>query len=122
MIYTISKSFAFEAAHRLPQHRGKCRRLHGHSYRVEVAISGVLQSSGPSQGMIMDFDELSLVVRPLLAALDHHYLNRLFDRPPTAEHIASCLAEGIARQLPSGVRLAHVRVYETLTSYAEARP
>lgn len=66
----IRKQFRFEAAHRLPNHTGKCGHLHGHSYRVEIAIEGEVSRdiSSSSQGMVMDFAEL----RPIKEWIDTH--------------------------------------------------
>ncbi|WP_218032189.1 6-pyruvoyl trahydropterin synthase family protein [Dictyobacter kobayashii] len=60
----ITKEFAFEAAHHLPNHRGKCRRPHGHSYRLQISLRGpILQAPGESSdGMVMDFDDLKSIV------------------------------------------------------------
>src|SRR5580704_11307035 len=78
----IRKLFHFEAAHVLPHHPGKCRRLHGHSYRLEVAVDGPLREDGPARGMVLDFDELATIVRPaILDRLDHASLNDLMPNP-----------------------------------------
>ncbi|MGH7737563.1 MAG: 6-carboxytetrahydropterin synthase QueD [Candidatus Tyrphobacter sp.] len=83
----IRKRFTFEAAHSLPNHPGKCARMHGHSYRLEVAIAGPLHRDGPARGMVEDFDSLDDVVRThVLDELDHRTLNETIDNP-TAEEI-----------------------------------
>ena len=83
----IRKHFRFEAAHVLPHHLGKCSRMHGHSYRLEVAIRGPIQSEGPARGMIEDFDTIKQVVhREVVDILDHQTLNDFIENP-TAEHI-----------------------------------
>ena len=83
----IRKSFTFEAAHVLPHHPGKCARLHGHSYRLDVALEGPLQATGPAAGMVEDFEVLSRVVEAaVIDELDHRSLNELMDNP-TAENI-----------------------------------
>ncbi|MDE2481195.1 MAG: 6-carboxytetrahydropterin synthase QueD [bacterium] len=83
----IRKHFRFEAAHVLPYHLGKCARVHGHSYRLEVAVRGPLQSDGPARGMIEDFDTIKSVVRThVVDVLDHQHLNEIIENP-TAEHI-----------------------------------
>jgi 6-pyruvoyltetrahydropterin/6-carboxytetrahydropterin synthase len=95
----IRKHFRFEAAHVLPHHPGKCSRVHGHSYRLEVAVRGTLQTSGPARGMVVDFDEISSVVCPLVIdRLDHSSLNDLMDNP-TAEHIALWIWDPLASEL-----------------------
>ncbi|MGH7715421.1 MAG: 6-carboxytetrahydropterin synthase QueD [Vulcanimicrobiaceae bacterium] len=83
----VRKTFRFEAAHVLPHHPGKCSRLHGHSYRLEVAVNGPIQSDGPSQGMVIDFDEIDKIVEnTIISQLDHVSLNDLMPNP-TSEHI-----------------------------------
>ena len=84
----IRKSFTFEAAHVLPHHPGKCARLHGHSYRLDVALDGPLQATGPAAGMVEDFEVVTRIVKAaVIDALDHRSLNELMDNP-TAENIA----------------------------------
>ena len=118
-IVLIRKTFRFEAAHVLPHHPGKCARLHGHSYRFEVALSGPLQTSGPSQGMVLDFDDLeTLVGETIVSKLDHAHLNDVMPNP-TAEHIALWIWDALGSQLPA---LAEVVVWETPTACAIVRP
>jgi 6-pyruvoyltetrahydropterin/6-carboxytetrahydropterin synthase len=114
----IRKLFRFEAAHVLPHHPGKCSRLHGHSYRLEVAVSGPLAVSGPSQGMVVDFDELSAIVKPrIIERLDHSSLNDVLPNP-TAEHIALWIWDELEPVLP---RLVEVVVWETQSACAVVR-
>jgi 6-pyruvoyltetrahydropterin/6-carboxytetrahydropterin synthase len=114
----IRKLFRFEAAHVLPHHPGKCARLHGHSYRLEVAVAGPLQASGPAQGMVVDFDDLAGVVRPhVVDRLDHSSLNDLMPNP-TAEHIALWVWDELAPRLP---QLVEIVVWETPTACAVVR-
>lgn len=78
----IRKHFRFEAAHVLPYHLGKCARLHGHSYRLEVAVRGPLQTEGPARGMIEDFDTIKTIVkREVVDVLDHQSLNDIVENP-----------------------------------------
>jgi len=106
----IRKSFTFEAAHVLPHHPGKCARLHGHSYRLDVALEGPLRSEGPAAGMIEDFDTVTRVVKEhVVAELDHRSLNELIENP-TAEHIALWIWNRLASELPA---LAEIVVWET---------
>ena len=114
----IRKQFRFEAAHVLPHHPGKCSRLHGHSYRLDVAVEGPLQSAGPAQGMVLDFDEISAVVKPsVIERLDHSSLNDLLPNP-TAEHIALWIWHELRGKLAG---LAEVVVWETQTACAIVR-
>ncbi len=106
----IRKSFTFEAAHVLPHHPGKCAHLHGHSYRLDVAIEGSLQSEGPAAGMIEDFDTVTRAVKEaVIAELDHRSLNELIDNP-TAEHIALWIWRRLSPVLKG---LAEIVVWET---------
>ena len=114
----IRKHFRFEAAHVLPHHPGKCARLHGHSYRVEVALEGTLAPSGAAAGMVMDFDDLSSVVeRLVIAELDHRSLNDILPNP-TAELIAQWIWQ---RLKPEIAQLVEIAVWETPTSCAVVR-
>lgn len=115
--WIIGKEFRFEAAHDLPQHQGKCARLHGHSWRGVVYVSSAaLCESGPAVGMVMDFAEIKQALKPLLDDyLDHHYLNKTTGlENPTSEAIARWIFEQLEqRGLPG---LLAVRIDETCTS------
>ena len=109
----IRKSFTFEAAHVLPHHPGKCARLHGHSYRLEVALEGPLQPSGPAAGMVEDFEVVSRIVKEaVVSELDHRSLNELIENP-TAEHIVAWIWGRLQGELPS---LAELTLWETPTA------
>jgi 6-pyruvoyltetrahydropterin/6-carboxytetrahydropterin synthase len=106
----IRKSFTFEAAHLLPHHPGKCARLHGHSYRLEVVLEGPLQSEGPAAGMVEDFEVVStLTKRTVIAELDHRYLNDLIENP-TAERIINWIW---GRLYPAMPLLTELVLWET---------
>lgn len=114
----IRKHFRFEAAHVLPYHLGKCARLHGHSYRLEVALSGPLRTEGPATGMIEDFDTVrSIVHREILDVLDHTSLNDHLPNP-TCEHIAAWIWDRLAPALHG---LDELVLWETATSCAVLR-
>jgi 6-pyruvoyltetrahydropterin/6-carboxytetrahydropterin synthase len=114
----IRKQFPFEAAHVLPHHDGKCSRLHGHSYRLDVAVEGSLQSVGPATGMVVDFDELSRSVRDsVIEALDHRYLNDTIENP-TSENIIVWIWRRLEPILPG---LAELTLWETATACAILR-
>lgn len=114
----LRKHFRFEAAHVLPYHEGKCARLHGHSYRLDVAIRGPLKEAGPARGMIEDFDVVKRIVRAeIVEVLDHHSLNDLIENP-TCERIALWVWERLDRAL-SG--LDEIVLWETDTSCAVLR-
>ena len=97
----IRKKFRFEAAHSLPSHPGKCARMHGHSYALEVAISGPLHRDGPARGMVEDYDALDALVKAhVLDALDHQTLNDVIENP-TAEQIVLWIWQHLESALPS---------------------
>jgi 6-pyruvoyltetrahydropterin/6-carboxytetrahydropterin synthase len=114
----IRKHFAFEAAHVLPFHPGKCGRMHGHSYRLEVAVRGPIQSEGAARGMIEDFDQIERIVRDAVVdPLDHQTLNDFIENP-TAEKIVVW----IWRRLESSLRgLDELVLWETPSACAVLR-
>ena len=115
---SIGKIFSFEAAHRLPHHGGQCANPHGHSYRLEVVISGLPQTHGPAQGMIMDFNDLTAIVSEVVLNHDHKNLNDMYDNP-TAENMIERIARDINGCLPYGITLSLLRLWETEKCYAE---
>ena len=114
---TIAVSTTFAAAHRLPDHEGKCYRLHGHTYGLEVAVEGSPQESGPAAGMVMDFAELREHVQKLIVdRLDHQMLNELFEFVPTVEALAAWAFEEL---LGAGIPVVRVRLAEGPNTYVE---
>ncbi len=102
----------------MPFHPGKCARLHGHSYRLEVALRGAIRSRGPARGMIEDFDRIERVVSErVLAKLDHQNLNEFIDNP-TVENILLWIWKRLDRAL---TRLDEVVLWETATACAVLR-
>lgn len=94
----------------LPNHPGKCARLHGHSYRLEVALEGPLHAEGPAAGMVEDFDDVARVVKEaVVSKLDHRSLNDLIENP-TAENIVTWVWQHLANELPG---LAELTLWET---------
>jgi 6-pyruvoyltetrahydropterin/6-carboxytetrahydropterin synthase len=103
----VRRAFEFEAAHRLPRHPGKCRELHGHSYRLVVSVDRPVDVA---TGLALDFSELKRVVaRDVVDALDHRSLNDVLDNP-TAEHLAEWIWSRLAPALPG---LVEVELHET---------
>lgn len=111
---TICKKFTFEACHHLPWHGGKCRNLHGHSYKIFVYAKG----EPNKQGLLMDFTELSKYMNEIIEDYDHQDLNQFaeFRSSPTAERMAQIILERLQEQ---DSRIFKVRVYETEKCYAE---
>lgn len=121
-MFSIGKEFRFEAAHHLPQmpEGHKCRRPHGHSYRVILELSAAMLHS---DSMVIDFGELADFRTWIDNTLDHQNLNEVWENP-TAEVLAVSLAEMASHLLvlPAGVSVSAVTVWETATCYAEYRP
>jgi 6-pyruvoyltetrahydropterin/6-carboxytetrahydropterin synthase len=109
---SVTRSFTFEAAHQLPWHPGKCQRLHGHSYRLEVTVEGPIGE----QGIVVDFGDIKEVVRrDVIARYDHQYLNDLMENP-TAELLAHEIWKTVeAADLP----LSRIRLWETADSWVD---
>lgn len=119
----ITKEFRFEAAHFLPNmpEGHKCRRMHGHSFRIEVKVQG---EPNAHTGILMDFAEIKAVVKPFIDKLDHFVLNEVGEQEndrwlknPTSEHLAIWFFEQLKDKLP----LHSIVVHETCTSHCEYR-
>ena len=110
---TLSKTFRFEAAHRLPfvPEGHKCGRLHGHSYQIDLIVDGDVD---PATGMVVDFAEITEAWQPLHAVLDHYYLNEIEGlENPTSEVLSAWIYKRIKPTLPC---LSAVPAHETCTS------
>ena len=139
-VIRITKEFKFEMAHALKGYDGLCRNIHGHSYELLVTISGIPVSDTDSTklGMVMDFGDLKKIVRmSIIDEFDHALvLNResaedynmdaemfgrtiLVDYQPTSENMIIDFAERIKPLLPENIKLHHMLLRETVTSYAE---
>ncbi|GAA1541622.1 6-carboxytetrahydropterin synthase QueD [Kribbella lupini] len=109
----IFREFRFEAAHLLPNVPSghKCARLHGHSYKVAIHISGPVDSEA---GWVRDFGDIKSAFKPLEEQLDHYYLNEIEGLSnPTSEILARWIWDRLIPELPD---LCAVHVYETCTS------
>lgn len=118
----LTKAVQFEAAHQLPGHQGKCARLHGHSYRLEVSLRGpIKQAPGESDdGMVMDLQDLSeLIQRAVLARLDHRYLNDILAERTTAENLAHWIWDALLENGLPEILLYRLRLWETSTGWVE---
>ncbi len=109
----LRKTFQFEAAHLLPllPAAHKCRRLHGHSFQVEVVVEG---ENDPKLGWVMDYADISAAFKPLWEQLDHNYLNEIpgLDNP-TSENVAVWIWNLLKPALPL---LKEIVVAETCTA------
>ena len=114
MRFRLAKTFTFEAAHSLPGFPDghKCRRLHGHSFRVDIICEGDLPAG---QHHLIDYGDIARIVRPIIDdELDHRHLNEISGlEHPTSEMIAVWLWRRIHPHLPL---LIEIEVHETCTS------
>lgn len=121
--YSLRKEFKFEASHVLPNHDGKCSRLHGHSWRGWVIVEGnTLENKGPKVGMLIDYGAISMAVKPMVEKfLDHYHLNDSIPgmQNPTSECIAKWVFDYLNPKIPM---LAAVEINETCTSACTYRP
>jgi len=130
----IAKEFKWEMGHRLPEHFGLCKNVHGHSYRMIVEFEGDLDE----QGMIIDFYDVEKIISPIIEKLDHafmvnendedaiKFLEKLnskkvvVDFESTVENISKYLLNEITKsKLSSNIKIIRVRVFETSDDYAE---
>jgi 6-pyruvoyltetrahydropterin/6-carboxytetrahydropterin synthase len=125
----ITRTFEFDAAHRLPEHEGKCRRLHGHRYTIDVTVRGPVQREGSEHGMVRDFGNLDQWLDAIKIRFDHrtmlwdqdplHDVIGSFDQDslvsldfvPTAENLAAYVATYLIER--ADVEIVEVTVHET---------
>jgi 6-pyruvoyltetrahydropterin/6-carboxytetrahydropterin synthase len=138
----ITKQFFFETGHALYGYDGKCRNVHGHSYKLEVSIIGlpIDDNANVKYGMVLDFGDLKAIVKKeIVDVFDHATIfnkntphleiakeleNRghhviLLDYQPTSEMMLIDFAKKIKHKLPKEVKLHSLKLSETGTSYAE---
>ena len=119
----ISKEYSFEAAHRIPGHPGKCKRLHGHSYKaiIEVTDSVRMDPQKVQYGMVIDYDAIDAIMKPIIEErLDHWFLN--VSLPEISVHTAEMIAAWIFGTLHDRGAPAHslrVEVRETAKTTAQ---
>lgn len=110
----IIKTFDFDAAHRLPflPESHKCHRLHGHTYRVDIHVTG----PADAHGIVIEYGELAAIVMPVIERLDHHYLNEIAGlENPTTEVLAPWIFNQLDAALPL---MSAVTVWESATTRA----
>ena len=138
----ITKKFDFEAGHALYGYDGKCKNLHGHSYKLWVTVIGepIADAENIKCGMVIDFGDLKRIVNDkIIEQFDHSMVfnaqsphrvladelqakgHRIIkvDYQPTSENLVVDFAQRIAEELPSHITLFSVRLQETDSSYAE---
>lgn len=115
LVTEISYEFTFQAAHSLSWHPGKCRNLHGHSYRCETYFSGALNPTG----IIVDFDEVDdFITANVMPVVDHTNLNDVLPNA-TVELIAAHIFRMFAK---ANLPISGLRLWETPSSSALVRP
>ena len=134
----IATEFRWEMGHRLPNHKGECKNIHGHSYKMIIELSGELDVKS---GMIVDFYDLGLIVKPIVKKFDHSFLvykndtkllnflteNKMkkvvTDYFGTVENICNnfidLIVKGIKKSKLDNIYSITVKIYETPNSYAE---
>ncbi|MBC8883772.1 6-carboxytetrahydropterin synthase [Flavobacterium piscinae] len=138
----ITKQFSFETGHALYGYDGKCKNVHGHSYKLSVTVIGtpISDSSNVKFGMVIDFGDLKKIVKEEIVDLFDHatvfnqntphieLANELKNRghhvilvnyQPTSENMVIDFAEKIKNRLPSSIKLHSLKLQETETSFAE---
>ena len=138
----ITKQFKFETGHALYGYDGKCKNVHGHSYKLSVTVSGIpiADSSHVKFGMVIDFGDLKKIVNEEIVDIfdhatvfnkntphvelakelidrGHHVL--LVDYQPTSEMMVIDFAKKIKARLPENIKLHAIKLQETETSFAE---
>ena len=130
----IAKEFRWEMGHRLPEHFGLCKNIHGHSYKMIVEFEGELDKNQ----MVIDYYDVEKIINPIVEKLDHSFMVNTNDKSvleflekinskkvvveflATAENICSFLLSEIKKTvLPPNISSVKVRVYETQFDYAE---
>ncbi len=130
----IAKKFDWEMGHRLPEHFGLCKNIHGHSYKMIVEFEGELDE----QGMVIDFYDVEKIINPIIEKLDHafmvkddddltlEFLEKLNSKKvvinffATVENICKYISSNIVKgNIPINIKFINVRVYETAEDYAE---
>jgi 6-pyruvoyltetrahydropterin/6-carboxytetrahydropterin synthase len=137
----VTKEFGFEMAHALCHHEGLCKHIHGHSYQLSVTVLGspATDKESATQGMVIDFTDLKqLVNEKIISWLDHslvlngadasglvkkqsRFFGKLITVPyqPTCENLLLDFADKLIACLPEKVKLVHMLLRETPTSYCE---
>nr|WP_321246154.1 6-carboxytetrahydropterin synthase [uncultured Psychroserpens sp.] len=138
----ITKQFSFETGHALYGYDGKCKNVHGHSYRLDVTVIGepITDNTNVKFGMVIDFTDLKKIVKEEIVDVfdhatvfnkntphvelakelqqrDHNVL--LVDYQPTSEMMVIDFAEKIQKRLPNNIKLHSLKLQETATSYAQ---
>jgi 6-pyruvoyltetrahydropterin/6-carboxytetrahydropterin synthase len=109
----VSKEFRISAAHFLPFHKGKCRNLHGHNYRIRITLIGEVD---PGSGMVKDFYDIEGDFIAIISIYDHQELNAYYPNP-TAENLA---VDWLRKLRALDLRYSRIIVWETDDCFAES--
>lgn len=134
----VSKEFLFEAAHVLDNHEGKCKNIHGHSYKLVVTVIGEPKpnESGSDAGMVIDFSLLKKIVNEeVVDKYDHSLVLKDDSRfkgieanndqtiyvpyHPTCENLLIDIVDSVSKKLPANSQLVYAKLNETASSYSE---
>ena len=138
----ITKQFSFETGHALYGYDGKCKNVHGHSYRLDVTVIGtpISDNTNVKFGMVIDFSDLKKIVKEEIVDIFDHatvfnkntphveLAKELEDRghnvilanyQPTSEMMVIDFADKIKRRLPENIKLHSLKLQETATSFAQ---
>ncbi len=140
-VIRVTREFSFEMAHALKNYDGPCRNVHGHSYRLFVTLTGAPASGNenPKNGMVIDFTVLrDVVLEKIISLFDHSVVisndfNRdkmemmkktfgntvIVNYQPTCENLVADFAQRLKDEMPEGVKLHSLRLFETAKSCAE---
>lgn len=106
----VTKKFTFDSAHKLLNYKGKCKNLHGHTYMLNVTVSGDIDKKS---GMVIDFVDLKRIVnKKIIDILDHNMLNEVIEQP-TAENLAVWIWD----QLKDEFNICKIELWETPDSF-----
>ena len=143
----VTKIIEWDMGHRVPNHKSKCRNLHGHRYRPELTVTGDLidREGDSSEGMVFDFSDIkALMTTHIHDVLDHGFMYAESDpimthlflehEPamdlhaipvpfvPTAENLAVWCYEQLVKHMPASITITRVRIFETPNSWADYTP
>lgn len=138
----ITKQFSFETGHALYGYDGKCKNVHGHSYKLSVTVIGtpITDTNNVKYGMVIDFGDLKKIIKEEIVDIfdhatvfnkntphielanelmqrDHHVI--LVEYQPTSENMVIDFADKIKKRLPENIQLFSLKLQETDTSFAE---
>ncbi len=115
MMYELKVLTHFAAAHQLKMVAKKCENLHGHNWKIEVCVAGKELNRA---GVLIDFGELKMYVKDIMAQLDHKFLNELEyfngNNPPSSENVARHIADELQKKIgTSGIKVTRVTAWES---------